>query len=91
MENMIGSAVSFVADKVIGTVAAEVNEKIIVPQKDRSAYDDLFQHLLRRYGNEVFYNDFDSFITLNHVVALLSSSLRGESSAQEVHEPQQMI
>lgn len=82
MENAIGSAVSFVADKVIGAVATEVNEKVIVPKKDRSAYDDLFQLLLRRYGDEAFYNDFDSFISQNHVVALLSSSLRGESCAQ---------
>ena len=82
MENAIGSAVSFVADKVIGTVATEVNEKVIVPKKDRSAYDDLLQLLLRRYGNEAFYNDFDSFISQNHVVALLTSSLSGESCAQ---------
>lgn len=33
MENAIGSAVSFVADKVIGAVATEVNEKVIVPKK----------------------------------------------------------
>ena len=87
MENAIGSAVSFVADKVIGTVATEVNEKVIVPKKDRSAYDDLLQLVLRRYGNEAFYNDFDSFISLNHVIALLSSSLRGESSAQPIDKP----
>lgn len=87
MENAIGSVVSFVADKVIGTVATEVNEKVIFPKKDRSAYDDLLQLLLRQYGNEAFYNDFDSFISLNHVIALLSSSLRGESSAQPIDKP----
>lgn len=84
MENAIGSVVSFITDKVVGAAAAEINEKVIIPQKDRSAYDDLFQLLLRRYGNEVFYNDFDSFISGNHVVALLSSSLRGESNAQPI-------
>jgi len=84
VENAIGSVVSFITDKVVGAAAAEINEKVIIPQKDRSAYDDLFQLLLRRYGNEVFYNDFDSFISGNHVVALLSSSLRGESNAQPI-------
>ncbi len=84
MENAFGSAVSFITDKVFGVATDEINEKVIIPHRDRSAYDDLFQFLLRRYGSEVFYNDFDSFITLNHVVALLSSSLRGESSAQPI-------
>lgn len=70
-------------------------EKAIIPKAenvavafiDNNFVDDnlggsIHEYLLQTYGNEFFYNDFDGYITRNHVISGLISSVRGKSSIQ---------
>lgn len=44
--------------------------------------EEVYAHLLKKYGNEVYYNDLDSYITSNHVIELLIQAIRGKSNVQ---------
>lgn len=49
---------------------------------DKKLKETVYAHLLRKYSNEAYYNDLDSYITTNNVIDLLIKSIRGESSIQ---------
>lgn len=49
---------------------------------DKKIIEEVSTYLLKKYGEEVYYNDLDSYITSNHVIELLIQSLRGKSAVQ---------
>lgn len=49
---------------------------------DKKVVKDVHNHLLKKYGNEVYYNALDGYLTANHVIELLITSIRGESNVQ---------
>lgn len=49
---------------------------------DKQLKEKVHAHLLKKYGNEVYYNDLDGYITTNNVIDLLIKGIRGESSVQ---------
>ena len=55
---------------------------------DNQLKEKVYAHLLKKYGNEVFYNDLDGYITSNSVIDLLIKAVRGESSVQPRTERQ---
>ena len=55
---------------------------------DKTLKENVYAHLLKKYGNEVYYHDFDSYITTSNVIDLLIRSIRGESSVQPRTERQ---
>ena len=55
---------------------------------DKQLKEKVHAHLLKKYGNEVFYNDLDSYLTTNNVIDLLIKAVRGESGVQSRIERQ---
>lgn len=55
---------------------------------DKKLKENVYAHLLKKYGNEVYYNDLDGYITTNNVIDLLIKAIRGESSVQPRTERQ---
>lgn len=55
---------------------------------DKRIQETVHAHLLKKYGNEVYYNDLDGYITTHHVIELLIKAIRGESSVQSRIERQ---
>lgn len=55
---------------------------------DKRIQENVHAHLLKKYGNEVYYNDLDGYITTHHVIELLIKSIRGESGVQSRIERQ---
>ena len=55
---------------------------------DKQLKEKVHDHLLKKYGNEVYYNDLYGYITTNNVIALLIKAIRGESSVQPRTERQ---
>ena len=49
---------------------------------DKKIIEEVSTYLLKKYGEAVYYNDLDSYITSNHVIELLIQSLRGKSAVQ---------
>lgn len=68
--------------KVEPKIESKVNQVIDVQFRDKQLIADVCAHLLKKYGNEVYYNDLDSYITSNHVIELLIQSIRGVSTIQ---------
>lgn len=69
---------NYVRDKGIEAV----NKHLIVPAMDDHAISKLSSDLLSKYGTEVFYNDFDSFLQSCCVIEHLIEAFRGESCLQ---------
>ncbi len=55
---------------------------------DKQLKEKVHAYLLTKYGNEVYYNDLDCYITTNNVIDLLIKAVRGESSVQPRTERQ---
>ena len=55
---------------------------------DSQLKEKVHEHLLKKYGNEVYYNDLDGYITTNNVIDLLIKAIRGKSSVQPWTERQ---
>lgn len=55
---------------------------------DNRLKETAYAHLLKKYGNEVYYNDLDGYVTTNNVIDLLIKAIRGESSVQPRTERQ---
>lgn len=55
---------------------------------DKRIQENVHAHLLKKYGNEVYYNDLDGYITTHHVIELLIKAIRGESGVQSRIERQ---
>lgn len=42
------------------------------------------EYLLNKYGDEPFYNDLDKYLSVNNVISLLISSVRGKNKVQDI-------
>lgn len=74
------------ADSVIshaGTIVNKIRSSQIV---DTATEQQAKEFLLNKYGDTVFYNDLDSFVSRNSIIPHLISSLRGESALQANNE-----
>lgn len=83
-EGITGTLASFGGEHLLGKAAAAINEHHIVPKMDLQAIDELLSILLKKYGNEVFYNDFDAYLHGNNVAKLLIAAFRKESTIQPI-------
>lgn len=61
--------------KVEPKIESKVNQVIDVQFWDKQLIEYVCAHLLKKYGNEVYYNDLDSYITSNHVSFLICSGI----------------
>lgn len=73
---------SFAWGKIEPQVESQVIQAADVLYRDKQVIEEVYAHLLKKYGNEVYYNDLDSYITSNHVIELLIQSIRGKSNVQ---------
>lgn len=73
---------SYVLGKLEPKVEDFIVETVDTGYYDKKLEEKIHDSLLKKYGSEVFYNDLDSYITLNHVIYLLIQSLRGKSDVQ---------
>lgn len=85
-EGVANTVAAFGGDHILNKAAAAMNERIVVPQMDRHATEELLTALLQKYGKEIFYNDFDSYLHGNNVIALLIAAFRKESSVQPIEK-----
>lgn len=84
IEGVAGTVAAFGSEHLLGKVAATVSEHHIVPKMDLHAIEELLSILLKKYGNEVFYNDFDAYLHGNNVIKLLIAAFRQESTVQPI-------
>lgn len=83
MDALLGYVAGKAADSVVSHAEPLVN-KIHSTQIFDTATEQLAkQLLLEDFGDTIFYNDFDSYISRNDVIPQLIISLRGESKLQE--------
>ncbi len=75
---------AFGSEHLLEKASAIANEHFIVPKLDQQAIDKLSSVLLSKYGNEVFYNDFDSYLHINNVVELLVAAFRKGYGVQPI-------
>lgn len=69
-------------------IESKANELANLMYYDKQLKEKVCTFLLKKYGNEVYYNDLDCYITTNNVIDLLIKSIRGESSVQPRVESQ---
>lgn len=79
VEKFVGAVTDKLFTSKVENVATAFIDSTFV---EKNLEDRIIADLLETYGNEPFYNDFDGYITRNHVVRDLISSVRGKSSIQ---------
>lgn len=79
--NILGKTV----EPKIESYAVELADSIYY---DKQIKEKVCAYLLKKYGNEVYYNDLDGYITANNVIDLLFKAIRGKSNAQPQTERQ---
>lgn len=79
--NILGKTV----EPKIESYAVELADSIYY---DKQIKEKICAYLLKKYGNEVYYNDLDGYITANNVIDLLFKAIRGKSNAQPQTERQ---
>ena len=84
IEGIFGAVASHAGEHGLTKMESYIGEHIVVPKLDRQASEDLFSALLSKYGNEVFYNDLNSYLHGNNVVELLVAAFRKQSSVQPI-------
>ena len=72
--NILGKTV----EPKIESYAVELADSIYY---DKQIKEKVCAYLLKKYGNEVYYNDLDGYITANNVIDLLFKAIRGKSNA----------
>lgn len=80
--------ISAVFEKFEPTIENKAIKATDILYHDKELNKKVCAHLLKKYGNEVFYNDLDIYITSNNVIKLLIQSLRGNSNIQPRTERQ---
>ena len=79
----------FGCDFASGKISEKINELV---EKSKGQHDDVvlsesLRELIREeYGDETFYNDFDSFITRDRVIEQLISSAHGKTGRIQLEE-----
>ena len=76
------SVLSFAWGKIEPRVEGQAVQAIDLLHHDKKMIEDVKTHMLKKYGDEVYYNDLDSYISSNHVIELLIKSIRGKSNVQ---------
>lgn len=74
--------VLFAFEKAEKMIEKPVMKTIDFQYRDKKIIKEVRGHLLKKYGNEIYYNALDSYLTLNHVIESLIPSIRGESNVQ---------
>ncbi len=81
--------VTNIIEKLVGPrIENRILEYADLQYYDKRLKETVHEHLLNKYGNEVFYNSLDSYIATSNVLDLLIKSIRGESSIQPRTEHQ---
>lgn len=78
-KDFVTSIWSKTAEPKIESYAVELTDLLYF---DKQIRENVHAHLLKKYGNEVYYNDLDGYITTHNVIDLLIKAIRGESSVQ---------
>lgn len=79
IKDLVTNIWSKAAEPKIESYAVELTDLLYF---DKQLKEKVHDHLLKKYGNEVYYNDLDGYITTNNVIDLLIKAIRGESSVQ---------
>ena len=84
IEGVAGTIAAFGGEHILSKAVDAANEHIVVPKMDSRAREKLLSELLDKYGDEVFYNDFDAYLQNNRVIESLIAALREETNIQPV-------
>ena len=79
IKDFVANIWSKAAEPKIESYAVELTDLLYF---DKQLKEKVHDHLLKKYGNEVYYNDLDGYITTNNVIDLLIRAIRGEASVQ---------
>ena len=69
IKDFVSTIWSKTAEPMIESYATELTDILYL---DKQLKEKVHSHLLKKYGNEVYYNDLDGYLTTNNVLDFLS-------------------